>query len=114
MFFSKTLSAKIEDDKSTDNKTASNITPSALARASNVLNAILSTQIIASLVLVSIGPAYLPAVLPLLLPSRYLATNVTNLLSAWLWYIPLLAINGVLEAFVSSVSSAADLKRQSW
>lgn len=45
--------------------------------------------------------------------SRYLNTSAPAILSAWIYYIPVLAVNGVLEAFVSSVASPKDLTKQS-
>jgi oligosaccharide translocation protein RFT1 len=56
---------------------------------------------------------YLPIFLHLLLPSQYLSTSAPNVLAAWIWYIPALAINGVLEAFLSSIATSEDLRRQS-
>lgn len=112
MFFSKTLSYDMASSK--DITAARDARLSALAHASNVLLSILSVQVIVSLLLVSLGPPYMSIILHLLLPARYLSTNAPKLLVAWIWYIPVLALNGVLEAFMASVSTPADLTRQSW
>jgi oligosaccharide translocation protein RFT1 len=96
-----------DKDKNTSNRTI------LLDKASAVLSTIISVQIGASLVLCGFGPPLLPVVLQLVLPRRYLATSAPDLLQAWIWYIPILAINGVLEAFVSSVATPADVHRQS-
>ncbi|KAJ7771594.1 Rft protein-domain-containing protein [Mycena metata] len=86
----------------------------ALQTASQALITLLSIQISLSLILLVFGTAYLPIVLPVLLPRQYLFTSAPHVLSAWVWYIPVLALNGGLEAFISSVSTPRDLNRQSW
>ncbi|KAJ7722286.1 Rft protein-domain-containing protein [Mycena maculata] len=86
----------------------------ALQTASQALITLLSVQISLSLILLVFGTAYLPIVLPVLLPRQYLTTSAPSVLSAWVWYIPVLALNGGLEAFISSVSTPQDLNRQSW
>ncbi|KAF9028163.1 Rft-1-domain-containing protein [Hymenopellis radicata] len=47
----------------------------------------------------------------LLLPT--FATSAPRLLSAWLWYIPFLALNGQLEAFLASAADTSELNGQS-
>jgi len=42
-----------------------------------------------------------------------MATSAPRILAAWIWYIPVLALNGGLEAFLSSVASPKDLNKQS-
>ena len=42
-----------------------------------------------------------------------MATSAPRILAAWVWYIPFLALNGGLEAFLSSVASPKDLNKQS-
>ncbi|KAJ6606401.1 Rft-1-domain-containing protein, partial [Mycena vulgaris] len=86
----------------------------ALQAASRALITLLSIQTSLSLILLVFGTAYLPVVLPVLLPRQYLSTSAPHVLSAWVWYIPVLALNGGLEAFISSVSTPRDLNRQSW
>ncbi|KAJ7273072.1 Rft protein-domain-containing protein [Mycena rebaudengoi] len=86
----------------------------ALRTAAHALIKLLSIQTSLSLILLVFGNAYLPIVLPILLPRQYLSTSAPRVLSAWVWYIPVLALNGGLEAFISSVSSPRDLNRQSW
>ncbi|KAJ7349075.1 Rft protein-domain-containing protein [Mycena albidolilacea] len=86
----------------------------AFKAASQALITLLSIQTSLSLILLVFGTAYLPIVLPVVLPRQYLTTSAPHVLSAWVWYIPVLALNGVLEAFISSVSTPRDLNRQSW
>ena len=42
-----------------------------------------------------------------------MATSAPRILAAWVWYIPVLALNGGLEAFLSSVASPKALNEQS-
>ncbi|KAJ7168323.1 Rft protein-domain-containing protein [Mycena crocata] len=86
----------------------------ALQQASQALVTLLSIQTSFSLILLIFGTSYLPIVLPVLLPRQYLSTSAPAVLSAWVWYIPVLALNGGLEAFISSASTPRDLNRQSW
>ncbi|KAJ6488475.1 Rft protein-domain-containing protein [Mycena vitilis] len=86
----------------------------ALETASQALITLLSIQTSLSLILLVFGTSYLPIVLPVLLPRQYLSTSAPHVLNAWVWYIPVLALNGGLEAFISSVSTPRDLNKQSW
>lgn len=85
----------------------------ALKETSRVLTSILSVQTGLGFILCSFGPPFLPLLLRFALPRRYLTTSAPELLQAWIWYIPVMAINGVLEAFVSSAATPADVHRQS-
>ncbi|KII90286.1 hypothetical protein PLICRDRAFT_108790 [Plicaturopsis crispa FD-325 SS-3] len=82
-------------------------------QASTTLIVFLSLQAVFSILLLTFGTVYLPFALRLLLPPRYLDTSAPRVLAAWIWYIPVLAANGTLEAFLASVASPADLNRQS-
>ena len=48
-----------------------------------------------------------------MLPPRYLQTSAPRILSAFRFYLPAMAYNGVLEAFLASVCTPADLRSQS-
>ena len=84
-----------------------------LSQASDALISLLSTQIAFSIILMVFGSEYLPVVLPVTLPPRYLVTGAPRILAAWIFYIPVLALNGGLEAFLSSAAGPKDLNRQS-
>ncbi|KAI6109981.1 Rft protein-domain-containing protein [Pisolithus sp. B1] len=75
---------------------------------------LLSIQVVFSILVVTFGSLYLPIVMQILLPRRYLTTSAPQVLSAWIWYIPFLSVNGGLEAFHSSTASPEDLREQSW
>ncbi|KAG5646159.1 hypothetical protein DXG03_004212 [Asterophora parasitica] len=84
-----------------------------LEQAATALVSLMSVQAAFSVVLLVFGTAYIPILLQVLLPRQYLATSAPQVLSAWVWYIPVLAFNGALEAFLSSVATPRDLNIQS-
>ena len=105
VFFSRILN--ISKDKDSEEKRRS------VTQAAKTLHSLLSVQVSFSLIFITFGSAYLPIFLPLLLPPQYMATSAPRILAAWVWYIPVLALNGGLEAFLSSVASPKDLNEQS-
>lgn len=66
------------------------------------------------LVLPAFLPPVLPAILPLLLPRRYVAeTSAPQTLQTYLVaYIPLLSLNGILEAFHTASATPAQVATQ--
>ncbi|KAH7629548.1 Rft protein-domain-containing protein [Sordaria sp. MPI-SDFR-AT-0083] len=98
------------------------ISQSALSQASTSLLTLLRSYILLSLPLLVFGP---PASSPLLtlvagrrwsVPSTSSSTTTDSApatLALYMYYIPLLALNGILEAFVSSVASEKQVHRQS-
>jgi oligosaccharide translocation protein RFT1 len=86
---------------------------SALRQAAAALLSLLAIQCSLTVILLVFGPTYLPIILRIILPKQYLMTSAPKVLAAWLWYIPILAVNGGLEAFFSSVADARDLNKQS-
>ncbi|KAH8117736.1 Rft-1-domain-containing protein [Phellopilus nigrolimitatus] len=87
--------------------------PDSLQSALSRLGSLLLIYNHLSLLLLTLAPPYLNVVLSVALPPRYLNTSAPAVLSAWVWYIPVLAVNGILEAFVSSVASSKDIAKQS-
>lgn len=65
-----------------------------------------------SLVFLIFGPPYLPTLLSLLLPKHYLHTSAPLILKAYCIYLPVMALNGFLEAFVASVATERELVAQ--
>ncbi|ORX39821.1 Rft protein-domain-containing protein [Kockovaella imperatae] len=62
-------------------------------------------------------PAFIPPLFPptavLLLPHRYLVTSAPFILRRYLeWYIPLMALNGVLEAFHTATATPKEVSLQ--
>ncbi|KAI0920067.1 hypothetical protein AcW1_007356 [Taiwanofungus camphoratus] len=101
VFFSKTLSASPSDKQA------------ALQSVSGTLSGFLLLFAHLFLFLVAFGPPYLPLAVTLLLPPRFLNTSAPTILRTYVYYIPTMAFNGVLEAFFASASAPADLHAQS-
>lgn len=110
VYFSRILCPPAEA-KSTS--TPAQIDRRSLGQASEILLSLVSIQLACSVLVIVFATVYLPIFLHLLLPSQYLSTSAPKVLAAWIWYIPTLAINGVLEAFFSSIATSQDLRRQS-
>ncbi|KAG9217939.1 hypothetical protein CCMSSC00406_0008580 [Pleurotus cornucopiae] len=86
-----------------------------LLHAHASLAILLKSQLSLSLILVTFAPIYLPYALPLLLPPAFLqGTNAAELLQVWVWCLPVLSLNGGLEAFVAVTAETGDLARQSF
>jgi oligosaccharide translocation protein RFT1 len=101
------------DEKLAEQVKKSQAGQACLRRTAQILSSILVAQAGAGVLLYGFGPPFLPLLLRVGLPQRYLVTSAPELMQAWIWYIPILAINGVLEAFVSSVATSSDIHRQS-
>ncbi|KAF8583415.1 Rft-1-domain-containing protein [Ramaria rubella] len=99
VFFSKAIS-------STSSKEA-------LETASCVLLSLLLLSTHLFLLLTTFGPPYLDLAMSILLPPRYHATSAPLILRTYIYYIPTMAFNGLLEAFLASTSTPADLRTQS-
>ena len=112
VYFSKTLSPP-KDITETSITHKEDTVRTSLQQAANALVSLLAIQSSLAVILVTFGSAYISIVLHILLPPRYLYTSAPSVLEAWIWYIPVLAVNGGLEAFVSSVAMPKDLNRQS-
>lgn len=85
----------------------------ALSQASANLTALLRLYTFVSVPLVTLGPVAAPLVLSLVAGSQWTASGAGQALAAYVYYIPLLAINGLAEAFVASVASESEVNRQS-
>ncbi|KAF2101476.1 oligosaccharide translocation protein RFT1 [Rhizodiscina lignyota] len=83
-----------------------------IRQASRILTTILHLYLIVSLLALSLGPHIAPLLLRLIAGSRWTTTSAPSVLATYTYYIPLLALNGVIEAFVSAVATNADLYAQ--
>ncbi|EGP86627.1 uncharacterized protein MYCGRDRAFT_73547 [Zymoseptoria tritici IPO323] len=89
-------------------------TPTAsLAQAATILRDILRIYTIFSLIAFAVGPSAAPLLLQLVAGSRWSASGAGEVLGTYCYCIPLLAINGVSEAFVAATASTKDLHWQS-
>lgn len=81
--------------------------------ATSYLRSLLHLYALISLLSVSLGPTLAPLLLRVVAGPRWAETPAAAVLAAYCYYIPLLALNGILEAFVSAVATPAQLRRQS-
>ena len=84
-----------------------------LFQASKVLTIILRLYTIISLFAVTLGPTLAPLLLSVVAGKKWSATNASNVLATYCYYIPFLAINGVTEGFVAAVATNKQLYAQS-
>ena len=85
---------------------------SALRQASTTLNTLLVLQAHLLLILITFLPPYLPTLLSHFLPKKYLITSAPSILQAYAYYLPMMSLNGLLEAFAFSVMSPDDMRVQ--
>lgn len=81
--------------------------------ASEDLHSLLRFYVLLSIVAVSLGPTIAPVLLNLIAGPRWTSIGAGSVLAKYCYYIPFLAINGITEAFVSSVATQSELNNQS-
>jgi oligosaccharide translocation protein RFT1 len=81
--------------------------------ALNHLSSALHIYLLLSRPLVALVPPLLPTLLPFALSSQWRTPGTVTLLQSYCYYIPLLAVNGILDAFVTSVATPSQLRTQS-
>lgn len=84
-----------------------------LRSANAYLRDILHFYGLLSMLAVALGPTIAPLLLRLVAGSRWSSTSAGEVLATYCYLIPLLALNGITEAFISSVASNEELRRQS-
>lgn len=84
-----------------------------LNHATSYLSSLLHFYALLSLVSTALGPTLAPLLLHIVAGSRWTNTAAPAVLAAYCYYIPLLALNGILEAFVSAAATPAQLRQQS-
>lgn len=132
VYFSKTLAVCTTEDetedgalplqkrskssfKENDTRQPSPLSPTqqtALNHASATLRTLLLLEIHLLLILLVFLPPYLPVLLAHFLPEKYLVTSAPSILQAYAYYLPMMSLNGLLEAFAFSVMSPLDVKYQ--
>jgi oligosaccharide translocation protein RFT1 len=66
-----------------------------------------------SLLAMALGPTAAPLLLKIVAGPRWANSGASDALALFAYYVPLLALNGILEAFVSSVASEEEVNNQS-
>lgn len=88
-------------------------TTQSLKRAKSYLCDILHAYGIFSIIICALGPNIAPQLLRLLIGSQWSRPGIFSLLSNYCYYIPLLAFNGITEAFIASTATHSELRQQS-
>ncbi|KAL2073697.1 hypothetical protein VTL71DRAFT_11023 [Oculimacula yallundae] len=73
---------------------------------------LLRGYILFSVIVIALGRSIAPLLLKIVAGSKWTSSGAGHVLSLYCYYIPLLAINGLTEAFVSSVATKAEIHRQ--
>ncbi|EPS37857.1 hypothetical protein H072_8419 [Dactylellina haptotyla CBS 200.50] len=84
-----------------------------ISEALTILHLILRFYTILSTLITCLGPTLAPLALRKVAGARWADSPAAQTLSTYCYYIPLLAVNGITEAFVQSVATTRDLGRQS-
>ncbi|KAK3942804.1 oligosaccharide translocation protein RFT1, variant [Diplogelasinospora grovesii] len=82
-------------------------------KASRDLTSLLKAYTLFSLLIITLGPTAAPLLLSLVAGPKWSGSGAGECLAAYMFYIPLLAINGVAEAFVASVATESEVNAQS-
>ncbi|KAI9849761.1 MAG: Oligosaccharide translocation protein rft1 [Thelocarpon superellum] len=85
----------------------------ALHAARSILQDIIRVYLTLSIIVATFGPIVAPLLLRLVVGPRWIESGAGAALSTYCYYIPVLALNGVTEAFIASVATPADLQEQS-
>lgn len=88
-------------------------TKEATEKASVDLRRLLRIYLILSVAMVTIGPTIAPLLLHYIAGPRWHSSGAGNVLAVYCYYIPLLALNGVCEAFVAVVATKTQVYWQS-
>ncbi|KAK5196263.1 Oligosaccharide translocation protein rft1 [Exophiala xenobiotica] len=110
---SSSSSASSTQRQPTDTKSNTAAEHAKIVQALKYLTNTLHFYNILSLPLVSIAPHILPLVVRHIMGARWYTPSTASLLGVYCYYIPLMAVNGILDAFVTSVATPAQLRTQS-
>ncbi|KAI1866647.1 uncharacterized protein JN550_007500 [Neoarthrinium moseri] len=77
------------------------------------LQSLFRGYILLSILVTTLGPFGAPLLVQIIAGKAWAASGAGSVLAQYCLYIPLLALNGISEAFVSSVASKAEVHRQS-
>lgn len=111
-YFSKLLSRSNTDDKAAK-PTLATPSKSNLIKAKSNLQSVFKAYLLLSIIIVTLGPYGAPLLVQLIAGRSWASSGACWVLAQYCFYIPLLALNGISEAFVSSVASSSETHRQS-
>jgi oligosaccharide translocation protein RFT1 len=86
---------------------------SAIESANRDLHKLLRFYLLLSICAIAVGPTVAPICLRIIAGSKWTSSGAGEVLGKYCYYVPLLAVNGATEAFVSVVATESELNRQS-
>lgn len=111
---SRSLFGRLPPAQTTPPTSAKSADATALKQATTHLTTILHFYSLLSLLAISLGPPLSPLLLRTLAGPHWTTTEAPAVLAAYCYLIPLLAANGILEAFVAAVATPAQIRAQSF
>jgi oligosaccharide translocation protein RFT1 len=84
-----------------------------ILKARTNLHTLLRAYVLLSVCVLAVGPTVAPLLLKIIASRTWSDAGAGHVLAVYCYYIPLLAINGLTEAFVSSVATKGEVDRQS-
>ncbi|KAF2007752.1 Rft-1-domain-containing protein [Amniculicola lignicola CBS 123094] len=111
--FARLCSSTIPSPPQKEDSSNSKESKAELSQASHILTTILHLYTLLSVFATTLGPPLSPLLLTLVAGRNWSATSASTVLSAYCYYIPFLALNGVIESFIAAVATNKQLHQQS-
>ncbi|KAI8667489.1 hypothetical protein LRP88_00755 [Fusarium phalaenopsidis] len=112
-YFSRLLSTPTATPPTGDGEKQSTKPSPAVNEAKQNLRTLLRLYILLSSIIINIGPFAAPPLLAIVAGKRWIGSGAGDVLAAYCFYIPFLALNGLTESFVASVATEAEVHQQS-
>lgn len=106
---SRSLFGRLLPSQTPTSKTQTPTDKKSIAQAKSHLTTSLHLYLILALLATTLGPPLSPLLLKTVAGARWSATEAPAVLASYCYLIPLLAINGILEAFVTAVATPAQV-----
>ncbi|KAI5458940.1 Rft protein-domain-containing protein [Mariannaea sp. PMI_226] len=111
-YFSRLLSSEARGSVPKDEKPPKQVSAS-VKEAKQSLRTLLRLYILLSTIVVTTGPFAAPPLLAIVAGKRWVGSGAGQVLAAYCFYIPFLALNGLTESFVASVATETEVHQQS-
>lgn len=112
-YFSRLLSSPATSPPAGDGEKSPAKPSPAVTEAKRNLQTLLRLYILLSSIIINIGPFAAPPLLAIVAGKRWIGSGAGDVLAAYCFYIPFLALNGLTESFVASVATEAEVHQQS-
>ncbi|KAM5360846.1 hypothetical protein ACJZ2D_013475 [Fusarium nematophilum] len=112
-YFSRLLSSPAAQVPAGEGEKPSADASPAVKEARQNIRTLLRLYILLSSIIINIGPFAAPPLLAIVAGKRWAGSGAGDVLAAYCFYIPFLALNGLTESFVASVATEAEVHQQS-